>query len=395
VNAPKVIALLLLVLGAAVATGWPVLFSLAYLLVGVLVLSWLWSRLALARLDVHRLVRGDRVQVGDDVVEQLLVRNRSLLPKLWVALRDYSTLPGRERGRVIALPPHREGIWTIRTPAWRRGEYFIGPTELRASDPFGMFTVRRRLPEERRVLVLPATEPLPGFELPSRDLPGGARTRSAGSQSSAQVAGVRDYAPGDPVNRIHWPSTVRASRLIVKELEHEPAADVWIALDLHADAQVGTGHESTEEYGVTVAASLARHFLESGRTVALAMQGDQHLMIQPDRGERQLVRLLEALAVARGVGAAPFADLLRSDALRPDRSASLIAITPSVDPAWPEALRLATVRGARAVAVVIEPSTFGGNESALHPVSQLAATHVPTYLVKRGEPLADALRSDR
>jgi uncharacterized protein (DUF58 family) len=278
----------------------------------------------------------------------------------------------------------------VGTRCTQRGEYRLGPIELRSADPFGCFAVRRRLPETRRLLVLPATVPLPGFDLPSRDLPGGARTRASGSQSSSQVAGVRDYAAGDPVSRIHWPSTMRAQRLVVKELEHEPSADVWIALDLHGEVQRGEGLESTEEYLITVAASVGRHFLAAGRTVALAMQGDRHIVLHPDRGDRQLQHLLEALAVVRANGEAPFDELLRSDALRPDRNAALIAVTASVDPAWPEALRLATVRGAHPAAILVEPSTFGGRESSLYVISQLAAAHVPTYLVKRGESIAEA-----
>ncbi len=199
--------------------------------------------------------------------------------------------------------------------------------------------------------------------------------------------------PGDPVNRVHWRSTARLGRLIVKEVEHEPTADVWLALDLDAAVQAGSGPVSTEEYAVTTAASIARRFLEAGRAVGLAMQGDRHLLLQPDRGERQLARVLEELALVHARGTLPFAELLLSDAMRPDRNAALVAITPSLDPAWPEALQLATQRGARAVAVLVEPSTFGATASSLHVISQLAAAAVPTYLVKRGEPLGESLRT--
>src|SRR4029079_14855702 len=53
-NASRVLSLLLFVVCAALATGWPLLFNLIYLLVGLLVLSWVWSRLGLAWLDLHR-----------------------------------------------------------------------------------------------------------------------------------------------------------------------------------------------------------------------------------------------------------------------------------------------------------------------------------------------------
>src|SRR5262249_8469532 len=104
-----------------------------------------------------------------------------------------------------------------------------------------------------------ATEPRSYFPLPSRDLPGGAPTHASSFNSSAQASGVRDYAPGDPVNRVHWRSTARLGRLIVKEVEHEPTADLWLALDLDAEPQRGTGPAPTEEAAVTAPASAPPH----------------------------------------------------------------------------------------------------------------------------------------
>ena len=68
-NASRLLSLLLFVVGAALATGWPLLFNLIYLLVGLLVLSWGWSRLGLVWLDFHRQVRSDRLQVGQMSVQ--------------------------------------------------------------------------------------------------------------------------------------------------------------------------------------------------------------------------------------------------------------------------------------------------------------------------------------
>jgi len=392
-NVYPVVSLLVSVLTAAAVTGWGLLLNLAFLLVGLLALAWLWSWASLRWLDVRLEVPGERFQVGEEVVERVALRSRALFPRLWIAVLDQSTLPGHVPGRVADLPPFATRAWTLRTLCQRRGLYRLGPVELRSGDPFGCFVARRSVAAGREVLVLPATEPLPELHLPSRDLPGGARTRAASFNSSAQASSIRDYVPGDPVNRVHWRSTARLGRLIVKEVEHEPTADLWLALDLDASVQAGAGLASTEEYAVTAAASIARRFLEAGRAVGLALAADRHLLLQPDRGERQLERVLEELALVRAEGTMPFADLLRSDAMRPDRNAALVAVTPSLDPAWPEALQLATQRGARAVAVLVEPSTFGGRDSSIHLIGQLAAANVPTYLVKRGAPLAESLRT--
>ena len=49
-----------------------------------------------------------------------------------------------------------------------------------------------------------------------------------------QAAGVRDYAPGDALRRIHWPTSARRDRLMTKEFDQDPQADVWIFLDAYA-----------------------------------------------------------------------------------------------------------------------------------------------------------------
>jgi hypothetical protein len=71
----------------------------------------------------------------------------------------------------------------------------------------------------------------------------------------------------------------------------------------------------------------------------------------------------------------------------------VIAITPSTDESWVVSLQLLGGRGVKRAAVLLEPRTFGGEESALLVYSALAAAGVLTYLVKRGEDLSVTLGS--
>lgn len=107
-----------------------------------------------------------------------------------------------------------------------------GPVEVCASDPLGLFEVRRRLHQTRRVLVLPYTCPL-SMVLPTAEIgfEETARLRQTLS-TSANVSGVREYAAGDSLNRIHWPSTARRQKLIAKAFEQDPVGAIWLVLDL-------------------------------------------------------------------------------------------------------------------------------------------------------------------
>ena len=102
--------------------------------------------------------------------------------------------------------------------------------------------------------------------------------------------------PGDAFNRIHWPTTARTKRLMVREFELDPTADVWIVLDLDTEVQAGTGLESTEEYAVTAAASAGA---ASARPGPRRWPGVPEATLPADRGPRQAERILEVLALVR------------------------------------------------------------------------------------------------
>jgi uncharacterized protein (DUF58 family) len=178
---------------------------------------------------------------------------------------------------------------------------------------------------------------------------------------------------------------------MVKEFELDPSSDVWVVLDLDAGVQAGAGSESTEEYAVTIAASLARRFLEVNRSVGMIAVGEYHEVLPADRGDRQLLHVLESLAVVRAAGTASLAEVLAAESIRFGRNATLVVITPSTATNWVTGLQLLQQRGIRSLAILVEAGTFGGAGDSLHVVSSLAAAEIPTHLIKQGEPIAPAL----
>ena len=77
--------------------------------------------------------------------------------------------------------------------------------------------------------------------------------------------GVREYAPGDELRRVHWRTTARTGTLAVAEYAQGVTLDVTVALDLFQDAYKGTGSEehSALETAVTLAATLHRRSAEA------------------------------------------------------------------------------------------------------------------------------------
>jgi len=385
-------ALWLFIFITALSGGWSVMFRLSYLLLLLFIAAWLWTWASARWIAVQRAPRQQRAQVGSALEEEITVENLSWLPKPWMDIQVASTLPGHRAQLFASLGPRGEQSWTLRTVCHQRGRYQLGPTTVTVGDPFGLFHRQRTFLADSTVVVYPQIVPLRGFRAPDGDLPGGGQHRVRVPHTTAMATGIRDYQPGDPFNRIHWPNTARLGRLLVKEFEQDPVADVWIVLDLDRNVHLGSGPDSTEECAVTVAASLASHFLLESRAVGLVTQG-HHLL--PDRGTRQLLKILELLAVVRvrefqGVG-----ELLAISAPLFARGTSALVVTATARTEWLAALEDVAQRGVRSAVVLLEASTFGGTRPSLMLVSALAASGTPTFLVKHGEPLAEALAEPR
>jgi uncharacterized protein (DUF58 family) len=393
-NAVKFALILIVVLLAAQISGWPLVDRLVYFLAGMLALAFVLSRLSLHGLRLRREAPATRGQVGGRFVERLNLDNTSWLPRLWVELHDLSSLPDHHASRVLTIGSRGSKTWRVETPLRERGRFQLGPVRLRGGDPFGLFPVERALRGATEVLIYPATLPLTAVPLVDGMLPGGATAHRRTLQATPHVASIRDYTPGDSFNRISWSTTARLGRLMVKEFDLDPTADVWLMLDMQRAAHLPPAavappslepwRSSTEEFCITVTASLAAHFLSQQRAVGL-LAGGQHLEVIPtDRSPRQLVKLLEALAIIRAEGEQPLGELLLAEAARFTRQSTLVVITPTTDDAWVSALAHSHVRGS---AVLVDPATFGGPLSPLLAVGQLAAVGVPSIVLRRDDDL--------
>jgi uncharacterized protein (DUF58 family) len=403
-----ILVLALLSYLAAQGTGIRLFFHLFYLLLALLALSYLWAWSNLHGLRVDRETFTHRSQVGDEARERITIRNLWGAPKLWVELRDHSDMPNHGTGFVTYLPAHERRRWSARTLCTMRGKFTLGPATLVSGDPFGIFRLERPVPGTNEMLVYPRTTPLPGFSLPSAELPGGQDVKSRAFHVTPNVSTIREYQPGDSFNRIHWRSTARIGQLMVKEFELDPTAEVYLVLDMQervqqilAPVRAARGGrplseqriaESTEEYGVQAAASIARHLLEQNRMLGLISWGQHREVIPAERESRQLFKILEALAVLRAHGAQPLAEVLAAEATRFGRNCTLVIITPSLDERWIVSLQHLLYRGVRAVVVLVEPQSFGGWRDSLTIQARLAELRVPTYIYAQGQSLADALK---
>ncbi len=112
----------------------------------------------------------------------------------------------------------------------RRGVYTLGPAEVRAMDPFGLWSFARRFEERREIVVYPEIYPLPGFPLWGGSVEAG--YRGAHGRREEEFTGLREYRRGDERRHIHWKSVARTGELFVKEFAVEAPRRYTVALDM-------------------------------------------------------------------------------------------------------------------------------------------------------------------
>lgn len=412
VGARIVIVLLLVSVIAGVVSGVSIYFRLAYVWAVLLIVSWLWSWQILRGVEMARKARATRAQVGHILEEKIELDNNGRLPRLWLAVSDRSTLPDSAGSRLFPLvEPRRGRTYLSRTRLLQRGVYPLGPTSLESGDPFGLFPVERVYPATDSLLVYPLLVDIHDFPNPAGILPGGEALRRRTPQVTPNAAGIREYAPGDSLNRIHWVSTARRNRLMTKEFELDPQAEIWVFLDAAETGQASLPftwpkktkedlwkHKfefalppSTEEYGVSAAASVARYFLRQDRSVGFVSSGQTLAMIPPDRGGRQLGKILESLALLRAEGTLPIWGLVEIQAQHLARGSTIILVTHSVEQEVVIATDFLTRRGLRPIVVLIDAGTFNGPAGSDELAHGLRSMHVPIRVVRRDADLSDAL----
>ena len=205
----------------------------------------------------------------------------------------------------------------------RRGRIEFSGLTLGRPDPLGLVKGLARVPLAGRVIALPRRYRLPDIALPGRRKfqPGGV-SLAASVGDSEEFLALRDYRPGDPLQRVHWKSYARTGKPVVKEYQDEFFERHALVLDTGSSR----GEDAAFEDAVALAASFVYTIDTQDCLLDLLFVGGEVRAYTAGRGQMRAEHMLEALA---GVGpSAPgeFAALARAVLARRATLSSVIAI---------------------------------------------------------------------
>jgi uncharacterized protein (DUF58 family) len=206
----------------------------------------------------------------------------------------------------------------------RRGVFTLQSATMTCGDLFGMSVQTMQLKMNAAIYVYPALVPLSDIPLPAHSWQGDYTVRRWIVSDPFITAGVREYRPGDPMNRLNWKATARSGTMQIhrEDFTANQRLMIYINFDLHEQMWGAVTDPEAIETAICYAASIANYALQQGMEVGFGCNGyfidsdrggKRPVRIEPTAGSGQLYSLLTAMARLEIARCAPFDTLLEAD----------------------------------------------------------------------------------
>jgi uncharacterized protein (DUF58 family) len=249
-------------------------------------------RLRPSRIAISKHLTPPRVPAGDPARVDLEVINRSTMRSPLLRLHDAVTGTRGVHLSISSLPAKDSTRGAYRLPTTRRGVLELGPTRIDDIDPLGLARRSHYLDSTVRLIVHPIIETIPVRRVPSGDDPLlGEELRQSLGLSDEEFDGLRPYAPGDDLRRIHWPSSARQGELQVRQFRPPRHGRLTVAIDTRPPGDTSDALDIT----TSIAASITASVLAAGDATRVETTDGRSTPLV--HGNAQLDHILEFLAL--------------------------------------------------------------------------------------------------
>jgi len=394
---------LLLAVIILIAIAWNTDITMVYIFFVIalvmFILSYIHMRLNMPNVDVKRLAQEAAFE-GEILNINMAIRNNLSRGSSFFELLD--SFPGAQPGKentslfMLGINAKEEQNFNYTIECYKRGLWEIGPIRMISQDALGCFRMKKVLNVVSDVMVYPSLFRIFAFPpLASGSVSWMGVETAKISGDSHEFFGIREYQRGDAISRIHWPSTAKHNRLIVKQFERSAIQEATIVMDLKKGNDIGVGKETTLEYAVKIAGSIAKFLMDSGVFVQIMGYTKEAIVVPFGKGESHKYKILEYLAMVRPEGVFTLRETLEEAIFITPYSSTLITIMLDNDLDALSSLVQFKVKGIRLIVIVLSMSTFGHTEESEYLDAEgakrfdeaLAGLEAYVYRISKGDDL--------
>jgi len=242
--------------------GWLEFRTLAFLALALVVVAVLLT-LRRAIHDVTLELHQPRVQVGEPGLGRVWIRGQRRGSSSATIELPVGRAVARFRVAALGADDFHEELFSI--PTRRRGVVPVGPVRAVQADPVGLIRRTRELTPSQELFIHPRVVMVEATAIGFlKDVEG--ITTANLSSSDVSFHALRDYVPGDDRRSVHWKTTARTGRLMVRQFEETMRAHLLLMLStVRRDYATGDDFEAA----LSAAASLSVAALREERQVTL------------------------------------------------------------------------------------------------------------------------------
>lgn len=254
----------------------------------IMIQASLFKRTAFKKLEYSCYFSVTEAQEGDEIYLIETIYNRKMIPVPWLKVEINSSkwLEFAETRSVIAQENrHVTSSFYLRsyqkvTRRWKlkcmkRGVFRIDTVTLIAGDLLGNASDSIPLNINAVIQVYPKTINLEEMFLPISYLQGDTIVKRWINEDPFIISGTREYMTGDPMNRIHWSSTARVGKLMVRKYDFTSQYGISVILNIQSieNEYFDAVYKDFIELGIKAAATVFDRALRNGTPAALASNG--------------------------------------------------------------------------------------------------------------------------
>lgn len=271
---------------------------LIYFFLMIVLLSLLWALSLFRGLSLRLLNSRQWVQSGEWLIQNYELAQNSFFPALWLELEDFSAYKLKSYSEIYGINGREVRRWQRKILTKGRGLFNIGPLRLKTSDLFSLFRIEVQILEQGQLLVLPAE---PRLDFPIVKQAGSGREGlflSREKLAGVLSCGVREYQYGDNLRWVHWPSSVKTGKLMVRSFEKSQRQQWFILLDFSLQNLDSAPKEAAEDL-ILLTSSLLRYASLLKIEYALRIFDAQEQKLGTGLGRSQSLQALKQLALAQ------------------------------------------------------------------------------------------------
>lgn len=232
------------------------------------------------KLTIRR--QSDKVLVnqGDTFKITTIIENNKLLPLSFMVMKE--KIPGNiprckadydfsERGLYLYYLSKFTVLWyermkrTYEYKAEKRGTYLLKEIEVAIGDIFGFSSTTEDLEDFLEVVVLPRVVPLKQLKFESTSITGDNIVKRWLYRDPLYIKGIREYNKEDRMKDIHWKSSLKMNKLMVKDYDFTSESEFVVILSVQCGEPYWAKiNPDTVERGITLAAAFTSAILENG-----------------------------------------------------------------------------------------------------------------------------------